>query len=287
MHKAPLHLASLHLASGVFPHHTARMTPRPSALGDVFACATLGLRDGVTPRLIAFSAALWVGAIALWTMILVFAWNVVESAAAFVTAWMFLGIFRIFPGWLPAAAREKITGVSLSEGAQALLGPVFTTLTWIVLVALILAAIYATARIAVEFWLMPAIRKVVERHYPAFPPHPPYSIFSTVTNFAKTGTVAVLLGLPFLLVPVINVALLFVLFGYLNVRTLVNEALDGVATRQEQRLVIRAARGRMIAMGSLLAGILAIPVVGLLAPTVTGAATCHLCLRELRRRRES
>jgi ABC-type multidrug transport system, ATPase and permease components len=262
------------------------MAPRSSALSDVIACASLGLRDGISPKLIAFSVALWVGAVMLWTLILVFAWSVLEAVAAFITAWVFLGIFRIFPGWLPASAREKITGVSLADGGQALLGPVFTTLTWIVLVALILAAIYATARIAVEFWLMPAIRKVVERHYPPFPQHPPYSLLSTVTNFAKTSTVAVVLGLPFLLVPVVNVALLFVLFGYLNVRTLVNEALDGVATRQEQRIVIRAARGRMIAMGSLLAGILAIPVVGLLTPTVTGAATCHLCLRELRRQRE-
>jgi uncharacterized protein involved in cysteine biosynthesis len=80
---------------------------------------------------------------------------------------------------------------------------------------------------------------------------------------------------------VANVVLLFVLFGYLNVRTLVNEALDGLATRDEQRALIRQARFRMIILGTLLGGVPAIPVLGLMSPAWVGAATCHLCLREL------
>ncbi len=259
-----------------------RPPPAPiSALREAFAAALLGLRDGVSFRLAAFSLGLWLGACSLWAVLLVIAWTPIKSSAAFLTAWSLLGIFRLFPNWLPAAAREKIAGVSLVDGAQSLLGPVFATATWIMLVLLIVVAVYATVRIAVEFWLMPIIRRVVEKHYPPFPPRPPYSLLSSVTNVAKTGTVAVCLGLPFLLVPVANVVLLFVLFGYLNVRTLVNEALDGLATRDEQRLLIHRTRLRMIFLGTLLAGAPAIPVLGLMTPSWVGAATCHLFLRQL------
>jgi uncharacterized protein involved in cysteine biosynthesis len=145
--------------------------------------------------------------------------------------------------------------------------------------------VYATVRIEVEFLLMPVIRKVVEKHYPPFPPRPAYSLITSVANVAKTGALAIFLGLPFLLIPVANVVLLFVLFGYLNVRTLVNEALDGLATRDEQRLLIRSTRLRMIFMGTLLGGAPAIPLLGLMTPAWIGAATCHLCLRELRQLR--
>jgi hypothetical protein len=259
---------------------------RPSALRDAFASALLGLRDGFSPRMIAFSLGLWAGALLLWTTIIVFAWAHVKAFAAFVTAWSLLGIFRLFPTWLPASAQAKITGVPLAEGANALLGSItFSTATWIVLVLLIVIAVYATVRIAVEFWLMPVIRKVVEGRYPPFPPHPPYSLLYSVTNVAKTGALAVVLGLPFLLIPVANVVLLFVLFGYLNVRTLVNEALDGLASREEQRVLIRRARLRMIFLGTLLGGAPAIPILGLMTPAWVGAATCHLFLRELTRLR--
>ncbi len=260
------------------------MRPPPSAFSPIreaFTCALLGLRDGFTFRMIAFSLGLWAGALALWAILLVFAWTPIKTAAAFLTAWSLLGLFRLFPNWLPASAQEKITAVPLADGAATLLGPVFVTATWIMLVLLILIAVYATVRIAVEFLLMPVIRQAVEKRYPPFPPRPPYSLLSSVTNVAKTGALAVLLGLPFLLIPVANVVLLFVLFGYLNIRTLVNEALDGLATRDEQRLLIRTARLRMIFLGTLLAAAPAIPVLGLMTPAWIGAATCHLFLREL------
>jgi hypothetical protein len=272
-------------ASHPFPLQPNAMRPQPapfSPIREAFTAAFLGLRDGFSFRMIAFSLGLWAGALALWAVILVFAWAQVKAAAAFLTAWSLLGIFRLFPSWLPATAQEKITNVPLADGANVLLGSItFNTATWIMLVLLILIAVYATVRIAVEFLLMPVIRKTVEKHYPPFPPRPPYSLIYSVTNVAKTGALAVLLGLPFLLIPVANVALLFVLFGYLNVRTLVNEALDGLATRDEQRLLIRRARLRMIFLGTLLGGAPAIPILGLMTPAWVGAATCHLCLREL------
>jgi hypothetical protein len=255
---------------------------RPSSIREAFTCAVLGLRDGFSRRVILFSLGLWLGAVALWAVLLIIGWSQAYAVAAFLTAWMLLGVFRVFPSWLPAETQAKLTNTSLADGAQALLGPVFGTITWLVLALLILVAIYITVRIAVEFWLMPIIREQVEKHYPPFPQKPPYSLLYSVTNIAKTGAVAVLLGLPFLIIPVVNAVLLFVLFGYLNVRTLVNEALDGVASREEQRFIIRQVRLRMIFLGTVLGGIPAIPILGFMAPAWVGASTCHLCLRELR-----
>ena len=265
---------------------TAREVTRPSPpLFDAFTCAALGLRDGLSPRLILFSVGLWVGAATLWTVILVVAWSHVKAVAAFITAWALLGLFRVFPTWLPASAQAKLTGVPLSEGAHALLGSFFTGATWIVLTLLVLTAVMLTVRLAVEFWLMPLVRAQVLKHYPSFPAHPPFSLLSPFTNLAKMGLLAVVIGVPCMLIPVVNVVLAFTFFAYLNVRTLVNEALDGLATRDEQRAVIRHARGRMAVVGMLLSAAQMIPFVGLMSPAWIGAGTCHLCLRELQRLR--
>jgi uncharacterized protein involved in cysteine biosynthesis len=198
---------------------------------------------------------------------------------------MLLGVFAVFPQWLPASAQAKLAGVSLPVGAEALLGPVFHVATWIVLVLLVIAFVLITARIGLELFLMPLVRREVERRYPPFPSHPISGLLTPLKNAAKMGFLAAVIGLPCLLIPVVNVVLLFVWFGYLNIRTLVNEALDGLASPQEQRDVIGAARTRMVFLGMLLAGAMSIPLVGFIGPSWIGASTCHLCLRTLVRLR--
>jgi Etoposide-induced protein 2.4 (EI24) len=257
-----------------------------SALPDAFSCLVLGLREGISRRLILFSIGLWLSAIVLWGLILFFAWGLIKALAGFITAWALLGIFAVFPQWLPESAQAKLANVSLPIGAEALLGPVFHVVTWIILVLLIIAFVLITARIGLELFLMPLVRSEVERRYPPFPPHPTSGLLTPLKNAVKMGILAAAIGLPCLLIPVVNVVLLFMLFGYLNVRTLVNEALDGLASPQEQRSVIRASRLRMVMLGSLLAGAMSIPLVGFIGPAWIGASTCHLCLRTLLRLRE-
>lgn len=258
-----------------------------SPLSDALACVMLGLREAISRKLILFSIGLWFGAAMLWALILIFAWSLIKALAGFIAAWTLLGIFAIFPRWLPASAQAKLAGVSLPVGAEALLGPVFHAVTWIVFVLLIVAFVLTTARIAMEFFLMPLVRREVEKCYPPFPPHPTANLLAPLKNAAKSGLLAVAIGLPCLLVPVANVVLLFIFFGYLNIRTLVNEALDGLASQQEQRDVIRNSRLRMVLLGSLLAGAMSIPFVGFIGPAWIGASTCHLCLRTLLRLREN
>lgn len=259
----------------------AMPTLRGSPLPDAMTCVVLGLREAFSRKLILFSIGLWLGAGALWTIILVFALGLLKALAGFIAAWTLLGVFAVFPQWLPASAQAKLAGVPLPVGAEALLGPVFHGVTWIILVLLVIACVLTTARIGLELFLMPLVRGEVERRYPPFPKHPTAGLLTPIKNAAKMGILAVAIGLPCLLVPVVNVILLFMLFGYLNVRTLVNEALDGLASPAEQRDVIRVSRLHMVLLGSLLAGAMSIPFVGFIGPSWIGASTCHLCLRTL------
>jgi hypothetical protein len=269
------------------PTAAVRMNrPKLSPFHDVLPCAWYGLRDALSWQLIGFSLALWAGVLAAWAFLLVLGWTQIFAAAGVATAWLLLGVFVLFPQILPADAQAQLTGTPLAQGADALLGVGFTIATWIICVLLLTIAIYGTARLAFEFWFMPRVRAHVEKQYAPFPPQPPYSALSSFTNLAKMGLIAAALGLPALLVPMVNVALLFVLFGYLNVRTLVNESLDGLATRDEQRALIRRARPQMILLGALIALAIAAPPFGLLAPAWVGASTVHLCLRELGRMRD-
>lgn len=257
-----------------------------SPLAESLACFAVGLRTAVSAKLILFSASLWLGAALLWTLILVFAWSLVKTVAAFVAAWALLGVFVAFPNWLPDSAQAKLAGVPLPDGAEALLGSFFHVVTWMVVTAMAVAGVILTARIGLEFFLMPLVRRDVERQYPPFPTRPSGSLLVPLANMAKSGALVVAAGLPCLFVPVVNAVLLLMLFGYLNVRTLVNEALDGLATPEEQRSVIRTARWQLVLVGSLLAATATVPFVGLLIPAWTGASTCHLCLRTLSRLRE-
>src|SRR4051812_45659776 len=219
---------------------------RLSLFRDAFTCAASGIRDGLSLRLISFSISLWVGSLALWSLILFFALGLVKSVAGFLAAWVLLGIFVFFPHLLPAGARAKLTGVPLSVGAEALLGKVFVFATWVSLVLLIFVLVVVTVRIAMEFALMPVVRRVVMKRYPPFPRLPTTGLLAPIKNVGKTILLVVFVGGPCLLIPVANVILVFVLFGYLNVRTLVNDALDGLASAAEQRSVVRNGRGTMI-----------------------------------------
>ncbi|MFT3870920.1 MAG: hypothetical protein QM715_20900 [Nibricoccus sp.] len=262
-------------------------SPNRMLVPDAVTCVALGLRDAISRKLILFSIGLWSSALVLWCIVLVAAWSAIKSFAGLIAAWMLLGIFSIFPNWLPASAQAKLAGVPLPVGAEALLGPVFHGVTWFVLMLLVVAGVTITVRIGLEFFLMPLIRSQVLRSYPPFPTHPTSSLFTPIKNAAKTATLVIAIGLPCLLIPVANVVLLFMLFGYLNVRTLVNEALDGLASPEEQRRVIQIARWRMVLVGSLLAAAVTVPFAGFIAASWTGASTCHLCLRTLLSLRES
>ena len=61
-------------------------------------------------------------------------------------------------------------------------------------------------------------------------------------------------------------------------RTLVNDAFDGIADAAEVRAFVVTHRCQMLLLGVLLALLALIPFVGFLLPWVTGSAVCHLVL---------
>jgi len=75
--------------------------------------------------------------------------------------------------------------------------------------------------------------------------------------------------------------LFFVLASYLNVRGLVNDAVDGLATDEQRRAIIQARRVEMTLLGVLVGLFTLVPFAGFLSPVVLGAGVCHLGMRAL------
>jgi uncharacterized protein involved in cysteine biosynthesis len=71
--------------------------------------------------------------------------------------------------------------------------------------------------------------------------------------------------------------------GYINVRSLMNDALDGLVSESERRAIIESNRLTMLLIGALLEGIVLIPIVGLFAPSILGLSVCHLCMRQTKK----
>ena len=154
----------------------------------------------------------------------------------------------------------------------------------LVAVSLLMAywiCVLLTIRIAMELLLMRFIRTQALRSY-----HP----FGTSTAAAGDWRLSwrnalgpwlgAALVVPLcLLMPLVGGPLLAAFLAYLNVRTLVNDAFDGMAGATEVRAFVAMHRGHMLLLGGLLALLVLVPLVGFLLPWVTGSAVCHLVLR--------
>jgi uncharacterized protein involved in cysteine biosynthesis len=87
--------------------------------------------------------------------------------------------------------------------------------------------------------------------------------------------------LPLLLIPVIGVALGLLQNAWLNQRLFRYDALAEHASPEERIAILRAARGRLLALGLAVAPLSLVPVVNLLSPVFAGLAFTCLCLDEL------
>jgi len=84
-----------------------------------------------------------------------------------------------------------------------------------------------------------------------------------------------------LIIPVFGGLLFFLLASYLNVRSLINDATDGLVTDSEFRALLGKNRVEMLVLGVILSIVTVIPVLGFFAPVLLGASVCHLCMRDL------
>jgi hypothetical protein len=253
------------------------------ALREAIGCCWLGLKEALSPSLVLFSMGLWGGAAALWSMLAwmlpgPFLWLGREAAG-----WAMLGVFQLWDGGLSEASRQALETHSMAEAGQIILGGWHTAGAWVCCGLMILLAIFLTARVGLEFLLLPRVRERVRPQYPSLLERveAPLSL-APVGRALKFASLTVLV-LPLLLVPGLNLIVGVGFFGYLNIRTLVHDALETVAEPEEQRAVVQAARWQMVWAGLMLVGGAAMPVLSLLAPAWIAGTTCHLCCRVLER----
>lgn len=131
----------------------------------------------------------------------------------------------------------------------------------------------------IGFFLEDIAAKVEARHYPGLPPASGLGLAGTVrTTLAYLGVLVALnlLTLPFLLFPPVFPFVFYAVNGYLLSR----EYFELVALRRvgpdDARTIRRAHRGKLFAVGVIIAVLLTVPVVNLLAPVVATAAVVHL-----------
>jgi len=188
--------------------------------------------------------------------------------------WMVVGWFTFAPlsRWFSAVMLGGDSGWTLfAAGACAAL--------------LLMLAAVLTALAAVALLAMPVIvDAVADRDFESLAKRHGGTFVDSAVNAAVAIAVFLplwLLALFLLAVPPIYVAVSLLLNAWLNQRLFRYDALALHAGRDEMPAVIRGARGRIFALGLVLAPLSLIPVVNLFAPIYAGIAFTYLCLGEL------
>jgi hypothetical protein len=237
---------------------------------DVLASLALGLRDGLAPRLLLSSITIWLGAFLLWALLfLTFrseAWALAQQGLQ----WLWQG--------LAAAVFKAPVGVVEPSGVASAF-PGFASVVLLLLAFALLVSL--TVRIALELLLMARIQRQCLLRYPQLATGVPGSLRASLRSLGVVWGKLIVGGLLCLMVPVVGGFLFFALGAYLNARSLVNDALEGVATPQEQREFIRSRRFGLALLGLAMTLLMLVPLAGLLAPTLMGASVCHLALRQV------
>jgi CysZ protein len=229
---------------------------------NVIRALARALQDLRRPRVVAMLFVPMLGAIVLWALLAWFFWD----------AWS--EFFR-------AILHETRAARWVAErGARWLVESV----TLVMVIALLVPAVLITATAITGLALMPVLVSMVERDYQGLVRRAGGSFIGSLANTLIAVLAFLLLwlvtlplwvtGIGGVLLPAINSA-------YLNQRLFRYDALASHASRDEYRLIIARARGRLYALGLVLALLYYVPLVNLVAPVITGLAYTHFCLLEL------
>jgi len=135
-----------------------------------------------------------------------------------------------------------------------------------------------TALLAGQFTDM--LAEIIEKEdYPADPPGTGLSnmqSFKVALRFMGLSLLCNLLALPFLLVPVLNVLVFFLINGYLLGREYFQFAAARFRSLPQALQYYRAQRGIVFVGGLFIAAVVAIPVLNILAPLFAAALMVHL-----------
>jgi CysZ protein len=225
------------------------------------------LRDLIQPRILAILFLPMLGAIVLWSALAWFYWDVWST-------WLRIGFDTTgIGGWLVA------------HGASWLLN----SLSAVLVIALLLPAVFVTAVVITELVAMPVIVSVVAGGaYPRLTRQRGGTVLGSMANASVAISVFALLWmvtLPLWLTGIGAIVLPALISAYLNQRLFRYDALSEHASRDEYQHIVGRMRGRLYALGLLLALLYYVPFVNLIAPVVSGLAFTHFCLAELARLR--
>ncbi len=170
------------------------------------------------------------------------------------------------------------------------LSSVFVWGSGIAAIALLLPIMLVTAVLVTELVAMPMIVPLVARRdYPVLVQRKGGTVAGSVWNACAAVALFAalwLLSLPLWFTGIGALVLPPLISAWFNQRMFRYDALAEHATSAEREAVVRGARGRLFALGLLLALLYYIPLVNLAVPVLSGLAFTHLCLSELARIRQ-
>ncbi|MFO1251135.1 MAG: EI24 domain-containing protein [Inhella sp.] len=266
--------------------------PLPSRLfqsvREAFVCLTLGGRDALKPGVLWRSLQIWLLVLVFWGTVLFIwrqeIWQAAQTGLSLLAMGLAMALFSP-QGGVGSVAGMAHAGIGM--GALVVIGalltqpPVGTVITGLVILLVFMLLASLSVRVLTEFLLMGRVQAQCRRRYPELENQAPMPWLSGLMESAKLWVILLVGGLMCLLVPLLGGLLLAALCAYLNARSLVGEALDGVASPQEQRAFVRSHRMSLLLLGLALPVLLLVPLVGLLAPGWLGASVCHLGMRHL------
>ncbi|MGZ5093201.1 MAG: EI24 domain-containing protein [Burkholderiales bacterium] len=224
------------------------------------------LRDLFQPRVLAVVLLPMLASIVVWSVL----------------AWIFWAPWtEAFQALIDATAAGRWL---ITHGGSWVLG----SMSALFVLAMLMPAVLITAIVITEVVAMPVIVSVVARHYPGLKRRGEGTLLGSVANATVAITVFALLWiltLPLWLTGIGAVVLPALNSAYLNQRLFRYDALAEHATREEYGVLVRRAKGRLYALGLLLALLYYVPILNLIAPVVSGLAYTHFCLSELVRLR--
>ncbi|APR03893.1 EI24 domain-containing protein [Thauera chlorobenzoica] len=214
---------------------------------------------------------LWPGVVAMlaWTVVAVLVWTpLTEGLFAWVTGWSFVG------SWLSASDAAAVVMLVLIKIAVALL---------------VVPLVYVTAALLVATIALPLMLERIGRtDYAELEQRRGGSNFGSALNSAVAGLLfllALLLSLPFWLIPGVGLLASVVLTGWLNQRAFGYDALMLHADKAELQRLRGDRRPQMLLLGGGSALLAYVPFVNLVAPAYAGLAFVHYLLEALRRHR--
>jgi hypothetical protein len=232
-----------------------------TSLADTLTSLLLGLRDGLRPSLLLHALGSLLAVLVCWFVL----FSVVDERW-----WSLATLSAHVQSW-----------THLDASVATVLAALLFTFSYVLLVLTSMALV-------ILFVLMPRIRQVCLRGYPALAQGTQavgtgmLTLWRHAMWMVLAASGALLLGW---VLPVVGALLGTAVMAHANVRGLLVDALEGLATAAELQTVLRQQRVAITLLGLALSVLAMVPVLGLLSLFIMGPSASHLAFRGLMRQR--